>query len=264
MSEPRAAGEIHPTAIVDPGARVADSARIGPWTILGPGVEIGERVRIGANVLVERDTSVDEDCVISHGAVLGTDPQDLKYGGEPTRLVVGARTVIREYCTLNRATSATGVTRVGADCLLMAYVHVAHDCVVGDRVILGNGVQLAGHCTVQDWVIIGGLSGVHQFCRIGAHAFIGGASKATQDVPPFLIADGNPCEPHGINVVGLRRRGFDKEAIDALRGAYRDIFKSRERNIGQALDGIEGQGGLTPEVEYLVRFIRESERGIVT
>lgn len=254
---------IHATALVDPDARIDPSATVGPWTIVGPGVEVGRDVRIGAQVLVERDCSIGDGCRIDYGAVLGSDPQDVKYAGEPTRLEIGSRTVIREYCTLNRATSSTGVTRVGSDCLLMAYTHVAHDCVIGDRAILANAVQLGGHCRIGDWAILGGMTGVHQFTRVGPHAFVGGCSRVVQDVPPFLMAVGNPCEPHGINVVGLRRRGFEPSEVEALRRAYRALFKSRTRNLGQALDELE-VGGTGPAVGELVAFIRASERGVIT
>ncbi|MFO7588261.1 MAG: acyl-ACP--UDP-N-acetylglucosamine O-acyltransferase [Gemmatimonadota bacterium] len=255
---------IHPTALVDPGARVDPSATVGAWTIVGPGVEVGRDVRIGAHVLIERDSWIGEGCRIHHGAVLGSAPQDLKYAGEPTRLEVGPRTVIREYCTLNRATAATAVTRVGADCLLMAYTHVAHDCRVGDHAILANAVQLGGHSEIGDWAILGGMTGVHQFTRVGPHAFLGGCSRVVQDVPPFLMAVGNPCEPHGINVVGLRRRGFEPASIEGLRKAYRTLFKSRTRNLGQALDDLEADGAPDPTVAELIAFIRASERGIIT
>jgi UDP-N-acetylglucosamine acyltransferase len=215
-------------------------------------------------VLIERDTTVGDDCRVHYGAVLGSDPQDLKYADEPTRLEIGPRTVIREFCTLNRATAATGVTRVGADCLLMAYAHVAHDCRIGDHVIVANAVAMGGHCDLGDWVILGGLVGIHQFTRIGAHAFVGGCSRVVQDVPPFLMAVGNPCEPHGINVVGLRRRGFAAEEVEALRRAYRALFKSRTRNLGQVLAELESDPGIAPAVSDLVAFIRASERGIIT
>lgn len=263
MSEIAGAG-VHPTALVDPSARVDPTAHVGPGAILGPGVEVGKDARIGPRVLVERDTVVGDGCRVHFGAVLGSDPQDLKYAGEPTRLEVGPRTVIREFCTLNRATTATGVTRVGSDCLLMAYTHVAHDCRVGDHVILANAVTMGGHCEIGDWVILGGLVGIHQFTRIGPHAFVGGCSRVVQDVPPFLMAVGNPCEPRGINVVGLRRRGFVPSDVEALRRAYRALFMSRTRNLGQSLAELEAEGGVTAPVADLLAFIRASERGVIT
>lgn len=254
---------IHPSAIVDPDARVHVSATVGPYSIIGPGVEVGERVRIGSHVLVARDTRLAEDCVVHHGAVLGTDPQDLKYGGEPSRLEVGPRTTIREYCTLNRGTSEGGLTRVGSDCLLMAYVHVAHDCVVGDHSILANTVELGGHVELGPHVTIGGVTGVHQFVRIGAHAFVGACSKPTQDIPPFLLADGHPCTARGVNLIGLKRRGFSDDVLRRLRRAYREVYKS-SRNIGDALDAIAAWEETGPEIDLFVNFVRDSERGIIS
>lgn len=257
------AAGIHGTALVDPDAVVAESASIGPYSIVGPGVEIGERVRVGSHALIERDTRVAEACVVHHGAVLGTDPQDLKYRGEPSRLEVGPRTRIREFCTLNRGTGEGGVTRVGADCLLMAYTHVAHDCRVGDHAILANSTQLGGHVEVGRHVTIGGVTGIHQFVRIGDHAFIGACSKATQDVPPFLLVDGHPCTARGVNLIGLKRRGFDEAALRRLRRAFKALYKSN-RNTREALDEIEGWEDTGPEIERLVAFVRASERGIVS
>lgn len=254
---------IHATAIIDPQAEVAASATVGPHAIVGPGVRVGERVRISSHVRLERDTRVGDDCVVYHGAVLGTDPQDLKYDGEPSRLEIGPRTTIREYCTLNRGTGENGVTRVGSDCLLMAYVHVAHDCVLGDRVVLANGVQLGGHVEIGDHATIGGLTGVHQFVRIGAHAFVGACSKPTQDVPPYLLVDGHPCVARGVNVVGLKRRGFETAVLRRLRTVYRTVYKST-RNVGDAVDEIAAWEDRGPEVDHFLDFIRASERGIVS
>jgi UDP-N-acetylglucosamine acyltransferase len=254
---------IHPTALIDPGAAVAESATVGPYAIVGPGVVVGERSRIGSHVLIERDTTIGEDCVIHHGAVLGSDAQDLKYDGESSRLEVGARTTVREYCTLNRGTGEGGMTRVGSDCLLMAYVHVAHDCEVGDHTILANSTHLGGHVLIGEHATIGGVSGIHQFVRIGAYAFVGACSKATQDVPPYFLVDGHPCVARGINLVGLRRRGFSAEALRSLRRAYRAMYKS-SRNIGDAIDEIEGWSDAGPEVRTLLEFVRTSERGIVS
>lgn len=254
---------VHPTALIDPEASVAGSATVGPYAIVGPGVRVGERVRVGSHALIERDTTVGDDCVIHHGAVLGSDPQDLKYDGEPSRLEVGARTTVREYCTLNRGTGESGLTRVGSDCLLMAYVHVAHDCEVGDHAILANSTHLGGHVQIGRYATIGGVTGIHQFVRIGDYAFIGACSKATQDVPPYFLVDGHPCVARGINLVGLRRRGFTDEALRGLRRAYRAMYKSN-RNIGDALDEIGSWTDAGPEVRTLVEFVRASERGVVS
>ncbi len=264
QAESTIGGGVHATAIVHPDARVDPSAHVGPGTVIGPGVEIESGVRIGACAVIYRDTRIGAGSRISNGASVGTDPQDLKYAGEPTRLEIGERTTIREFCTLNRGTAATGLTRIGSDCLLMAYTHVGHDCDIGDHVILANAVQLGGHVTIGDRAILGAGVGVHQFTRIGAHSFVGGMSRVVQDVAPYLLVVGNPCAARGINLIGLQRRGFSKNSIAALRTAYRDLFRSRSLNLGQAADELESRGELTPEVDNLIAFIRASERGIVT
>lgn len=256
-------GVRHRTAIIHDEARLADSVTVGPFAIIGPGVELAEGVRVGAHAVLERNTRVGEDCEIHPGAVLGTDPQDLKFEGEESWLEVGRRTVVREYATLNRGTAESGLTRVGSDCLVMAYAHVAHDCRVGDHVILSNAVNMAGHVEIEDHVIVGGVTAIHQFVRIGAHAFVGGGSRLPQDVVPYTIVAGNPCAAYGINLTGLRRRGFDKETIGALRDAYRTIFQS-DLNIGAALDHLEAEGPNVPEVRQMIDFVRASERGITT
>ena len=257
-------GTIHPSAVIDPNARLHETADVGPGCLIGPGVEIGPRVWLGANVVIDKDTSIGEDCRIFHGAVLGSDPQDLKYAGESTTLEIGPRTIIREYCTMNRGTADLGSTRVGSDCLFMAGTHVAHDCQVGNHVILANVAMAGGHVTIGDHAILGALVGVHQFTRIGEHAFVGGASKIAQDIPPYVLADGNPCAARGINTVGLRRRGFTKSAIDQLRRAFRTLYRNRELNLGQALAVLEAQEDAAPEVTNLIRFIRASERGVIS
>lgn len=253
----------HPTAIIDPDALIASSASVGPYAVIGPGVEVDDRVQIGPHVYLERDTRVGEDCRIGFGAVLGTDPQDLKYTGERTFLEVGPRTVIREYATLNRGTAVSGKTVVGADSLIMAYAHVAHDCRIGDHVVLANAVNMGGHVQIDDWAIVGGVTAIHQFVHIGCHSFVGGGSRLPQDVAPYLMVAGNPCAAFGLNSVGLRRRGFAPEALQALRDAYRRIFQS-DQNIGQSLDALEAQGEHGEEVERLITFIRASRRGITT
>lgn len=256
-------GTIHPTAIIDPRATVAESATIGPYSIIGPNVVIGDRVRVDSHVLVERDTVVGDDCRLCNGAVLGTDPQDLKYAGEPTRLEVGQRTTIREYATLNRGTADAGTTRVGDECLIMAYAHVSHDSQVGNHVIIANCVGMGGHVEVGDWAIIGGVTAIHQFVRIGKHSFVGGGSRVPQDVVPYTLVAGSPCAAFGLNLVGLRRRGFARESIQQLRDAYRTIFQSN-LNVTQALEALESQAGRSPEVDHVIEFIRNSDRGITT
>ena len=244
-------------------AELADSVSVGPFAVIGAGVALDEGVRVGPHVLIERNTRVGADCEIHHGAVLGTDPQDLKYEGEESWLEVGDRTVVREYATLNRGTAASGETRIGAECLVMAYAHVAHDCRIGDHVILSNAVNMAGHVEIDDHAIVGGVTAIHQFVRIGAHAFVGGGSRLAQDAVPYTIVAGNPCKAYGINVTGLRRRGFEKETITALRQAYRTLFQS-ELNIGAALERLESEQPGTGEVREMIEFVRASERGITT
>lgn len=252
---------VHPTALVDAGAELAEGVSVGPFTVIGPGVRIGAGTRIDSSVLIERDTEVGAGCRISHGAVLGTDPQDLKYAGEPTRLIVGDRTTIREYATLNRGTSAQGYTRVGSDCMLMSYVHVAHDCLIGDRVVLSNAVNMAGHVTIGDWAIVGGMTPIHQFVRIGAHAFIGGQSRISKDIPPFVKAAGIPVELYGLNSVGLQRRGFDEEVRRELKRAYRLVFGSN-LNTTQAVLRAREELRALPEVEAFLAFFEATARGV--
>ena len=252
----------HPTAIVDESARIHESATIGPYTVVGPDVEIGARARIGPHVTIERDTRIGEDCRVWPGAVLGTDPQDLKYVGERTWLEIGPRTRIREYATVNRGTAATGKTVVGEDCLLMAYAHVAHDCRLGDHVVLANAVNLAGHVHIGDWAIIGGVSGVHQFVRIGRHSMVGGASRVLQDVAPFTLVAGNPCRAYGLNRIGLTRRGFAVESLTELRIAFRRLFQSGTPT-GRAAEELFRQSPHA-EVRELARFVLDSSRGITT
>lgn len=254
---------IHPTALVDPAARLGAGVEVGPWCVVGPGVEVGDGTSLGPGVLVERNTTIGAGCRLFKGAVLGTDPQDLKYVGEDTWLRVGDRTVIREYCTLNRGTTASGETVVGSDCLLMAYTHIAHDCRLGDHVIISNGTQMAGHVVVEDWVTLSGLVAIHQFVRIGTHAFVGGGSRIPQDVPPYVRVVGNPPRLYGLNSVGLERRGVSQEARNLLKKTYRILFQS-SLNMSQALTRAEAEVEPLPEVQRLLNFIRSSERGITS
>ncbi|HSH75633.1 MAG TPA: acyl-ACP--UDP-N-acetylglucosamine O-acyltransferase [Longimicrobiales bacterium] len=260
--ESRAETQVHPTAIVDPDAVLGAGVTVGPWALIGPGVRIGDGTEIGPRVLVERDTILGEDCFIANGAVLGTDPQDLKYKGEHTTLQVGDRTIVREFATLNRGTSASGRTVVGSDCLLMAYTHVAHDCEIGNHVILANSVNMAGHVLVEDWAIVGGVTPIHQFVRIGAHAFVGGGSRVPQDVPPYCRAAGNPPKLYGLNSVGLERRGLSVEVRRALKHAYRVLFQGDE-NLSHAVKRAEQEVASIPEVRQMLEFIRASERGVI-
>jgi UDP-N-acetylglucosamine acyltransferase len=253
---------IHPTAIVDPGARLADGVSIGPFSIIEKDVEIGAETQIHSHVYVANGARIGKNCQIHHGAVISSTPQDLKFAGEETVLEIGDNTIIREYCDLNRGTRDRGKSVIGEGCFLMAYTHVAHDCWIGNKVILANCVQLAGHVTVEDRVSLGGLVPVHQFCSIGQHAFIGGGFRVVQDVPPYILAAGEPLTYKGLNIVGLRRRGFSQEAISALRKCYRYLYQSR-LNTSQALEKIRTEMEITTEIKAVIQFFGKSERGII-
>lgn len=252
---------IHATAVVDPTARLDETAEVGAYAIIGPDVTIGADTRVYPHAVIERDTTIGERCAIHYGAVIGGDPQDLKYEGEPTTCIIGNDTVIREYVTINRGTRALGRTQVGDGCLLMAYVHVAHDCQIGDHVILSNAVNLAGHVTVDEQAIVGGMTPVHQFVRIGAHAFVGGASRVQKDIPPYVKVAGNPAALYGLNSVGLERRNFPENVRNELKRAYRLFFNSK-MNITQALQRARAELHPYPEVVRFITFIAESERGV--
>lgn len=252
---------VHGTALVDATAQLGDGASVGPYSVVGPSVVIGPETRIGPHVFIERNTTIGRDCRIHAGAVVGSDPQDLKYGGEETELVVGDRTVIREYATLNRGTAALGRTQVGSDCLLMSYSHVAHDCTLGDHVIVSNAVNMGGHVSIGDWAIVGGLTAIHQFVRIGAHAFVGGAARVQKDVPPFVKAAGSPLALYGLNSVGLQRRGFSDAVRAELKKAYRLLFHSTY-NVTQALERARADLEPSPELDAFLSFIEGSERGV--
>ena len=254
---------VHPTAIVDADANVGPGVVVGPYSIVGPGVVVGRGTVLGPHVLVERDTTLGEECQIAKGAVIGSDPQDLKYEGEPSQLVVGDRTVVREYATLNRGTRASGKTVVGSDCLIMAYAHVAHDCEIGNHVVLSNAVNMAGHVVIEDWANVGGLTAIHQYVRIGAHSFIGGGSRVPQDIPPYLRVAGNPVKLYGLNTVGLERRGVSEDVKRALKQAYQVLFQSK-LTLTRALDLAETEVPQIPEVRHLLTFIRSSKRGVAT
>jgi UDP-N-acetylglucosamine acyltransferase len=253
---------IDDRAVVDPGARLGAGVEIGPFCVVGPDVSIGDRTRLASHVTVEGPTELGPDNVVSPMASIGGPPQDLKYAGESTRLVVGARNRIREFCTVNRGTAGGGgVTTIGDDNLLMAYVHVAHDCRVGSRTIFGNAATLAGHVEVGDDAVVGAFSGVHQFCRVARHAFIGGYSVVTRDALPWVVTVGNRATSHGLNAVGLERKGYPEETVSALKNCYRLLFRSKLR-LDEALDRVESELGHVPEVRYFVEFVRGSERGV--
>ncbi|RMD82426.1 MAG: acyl-ACP--UDP-N-acetylglucosamine O-acyltransferase [Candidatus Dadabacteria bacterium] len=253
---------MHPTAIVAEGARIGRGTRIGPYAVIGEGVSIGEDCWIGAHVVIEGETSLGARNRVFPFASLGTDPQDLKYRGEATRLEIGDRNTIREFATMNRGTAGGGgVTRVGDDNLFMAYSHVAHDCRVGNHVVLANAATLAGHVTVEDYAIVGGLVAIHQHARVGESALLGGGAMVSLDVPPFCIAAGDRARLHGLNVIGLQRRGFDKQTISDLRGAYRVLFQSSLK-LRDALAELRSRYPNSPRVEQMARFIESSQRGI--
>ena len=252
---------VHPSAIVDDTAELDHGVSVGPWAFVGPGVKVGANSIIGPSAMVERNVTLGRECRIFKGAVLGTEPQDLKFAGENTELTIGDRTVIREFATLNRGTSAARRTVVGSDCLLMAYTHVAHDCHLGNHVIMSNAVNLAGHVEIEDWATLGGVTPVHQFVRIGTHAFVGGGSRISQDVPPYCRVAGSPAKLYGLNSVGLERRGMSAEVRRTLKQAYRFLFQSN-LNVSQGLEKVKAEVENRPEVEHLVGFIERSERGI--
>jgi len=253
---------IHPTALVDPKAELDDGVEVGPFAVIEANVKIGKNCKIGPHAHIAQGARLSSEVKVHTGAVLATVPQDLKFGNEETTLEVGERTVIREYATLNRGTHEHWKTTVGSECLIMAYAHVAHDCVIGNHCILANSVTLAGHVVLEDWVSLGGLVPVHQFVRIGQHSFIGGGYRVPKDVPPYILALGEPLTFGGLNSVGLTRRGFSQEAMLQIKRAYRKLFKSN-LNVSQALAKIRENGEMTAEVRIILEFIEKSERGII-
>ncbi len=254
---------IHPTAIVDPRAKLATNVTVGPYTIIDGDVEIGEGTTIGAHNVITGRTTIGRDNRIFHFCSIGEANQDKKYQGEPTRLEIGDGNTIREYCTLNRGTAQDkGVTRVGNDNWIMAYCHVAHDCVVGDHTVFANHATLAGHVEIGDWTILGGFVGVHQFVKVGAHVMAGISSVVTQDVPPYLTIAGHPCTPRGINSEGLKRRGFSADAIAALKRAFRTLYKSG-LSFADARAQLEREAAGAPEVKPFADFLASSTRGIL-
>ena len=253
---------IHPTAVVDPTAVIGPSTTIGPYSVIGAGVTLGEGCRVHNHVSIAGPTHIGDGNEFYPFCSIGQRSQDLKYKEEPTYLEIGNHNTFREFVTVNRGTAPGSVTRIGSHGTFLAYAHVAHDCTVGSHVIFSNNGTLAGHVTVGDHAVVGGLSGVHQFCRIGDHAIIGGCTKIVQDVPPFLIADGNPAEVRGVNMIGLERRGFTSESIRELREAYKIIYRSN-KNTAQALEQLREQFPKSDTVGALVTFITSSDRGIV-
>ncbi|MGQ9685575.1 MAG: acyl-ACP--UDP-N-acetylglucosamine O-acyltransferase [Thiobacillaceae bacterium] len=254
---------IHPTAIVHPGARIGRNVSIGAYSIIGEHVEIGDDCEIGHHAVITGHTRIGRGNRIFHFVSLGQPPQDKKYAGEATRLEIGDGNTIREFCTLNIGTiQDRGVTRIGNDNWIMAYVHIAHDCVVGDHTIFANNATLAGHVIVDDYAILGGFTGVHQFCRIGAHVITGIASVVRQDIPPYVTASGNPAAPHGINGEGLKRRGYSADAMRAIKRAYRLLYRSG-LSLAEARTAIEAEAKAHPELKALADFLTVPGRGII-
>ncbi|MDR2452679.1 MAG: acyl-ACP--UDP-N-acetylglucosamine O-acyltransferase [Candidatus Accumulibacter sp.] len=254
---------IHPTAIIHSNARLGAGVSVGPYSIIGEHVEIGDNTWIGPHVVITGVTRIGRDNRIHPFCSIGDAPQDKKYGGEPTRLEIGERNTIREYCQFNTGTvQDAGVTRIGSDNWIMGYVHIAHDCRVGDRTIFANNSQLAGHVHVDDWAVLGGYTGVHQFCRVGAHTMTAVGTVVLQDIPPYVMAAGNTATPYGINVKGLKRRGFPAEALLALKRAYRTLYKSGLM-LEEARTRLAQEAREHPEIQPILDFLAVSKRGII-
>ncbi len=253
---------IHPTAIISPDADIAPDVEIGAFAIVGEGCTIGAGSVIAPRATLERNVTLGLSVRVGIGTILGGAPQDLKYAGEETTVEIDDGTVIREYATINRGTAHSFKTTVGKNCLIMSYVHIGHDCRIGDSVILSNVVQLAGHVAIDDKAIISGMAAVHQFARIGRHSFIGGMSRVSKDIPPFLKAVGNPVKLYGLNTVGLQRSGMDDATILELKRAYRLLFRS-DLNLTQAIERAQSELEPLPEVKELIGFVEASDRGVV-
>ena len=255
--------KIHPTAIIDPGAKLADDVEVGPYSVIGEHVEIGAGTRIGSHAVLTGHTRIGAHNQIFHFVSLGEAPQDKKYAGEPTRLEIGDHNVIREFCTFNTGTiQQQSVTRIGSHNWIMAYVHIAHDCMIGDHTVFANNASLAGHVEIGDWTILGGFTGIHQFCKVGAHVMTGISSVVFKDIPPFIMAAGQPAAPHGLNSEGLRRRGFSPEALSALKGAYKTLYRDGNTLV-EAQQKLEMDAPAHPEIRQLLDFLSRAERGII-
>ncbi|MBV9008958.1 MAG: acyl-ACP--UDP-N-acetylglucosamine O-acyltransferase [Verrucomicrobia bacterium] len=254
--------QIHPSAIIDPSARIGDGTMIGPYCIVGADVALGENCWLQNHITLAGPMRAGRGNKFYAYCSIGQQTQDLKYAGEPTHLEIGDENTFREFCTVNRSTKSDGTTRIGSCGNFLAYSHIGHDCVVGDAVVFSNNGTLAGHVQVGDHAVMGGLTAVHQFCRIGRFAITGGCSKIVQDVPPFMIADGNPAEIRGINIVGMERAGFDAETVKAIKEAFRLIYRA-SLNTRQAIEAIRDQIAPRPEITHLIEFIEQSERGII-
>lgn len=254
---------IHPTAVVSPDAEIGSNVQIGPFCVIGAGVVLGDDCVLHSHVVLEGPARFGKGNEFFPFACIGGKTQDLKYAGEPTFLEVGDHNVFRENTTVHRSTIAETPTRIGDHNLLLCYAHVAHDCQLGNHIILSNSVGLAGHIVVEDHAIVSGFAACHQFCRIGRHSIVGGLSKIVQDVPPFMIVDGNPASTRGVNAIGLQRRGFSEEDMRALKNAYKKLFLKKDGSLSQSLSSLKAtHTGDNPQVGHLIAFIEASERGI--
>jgi UDP-N-acetylglucosamine acyltransferase len=254
---------IHPTAIIEDGAELGVRVSVGPYAVIRKDVKIGDGTSVDTHAVIEGRATIGENCRIGIGAVIGNPPQDLKYAGEDTEVVIGDNTTIREYVTINKGTTDRQRTQIGSNCLLMSYVHVAHDCLVGNEVILANCATLAGHLTIEDQVIVGGMTPIHQFVRVGKMAILGGGSKIVKDIPPFSKVAGNPSRIYGLNTIGLQRKGYSKEERAKLKKAYKIIFRSKLMTV-KAIDKIAAESYFeSPSVKHMVDFIAGSTRGVI-
>ncbi|MEJ6951246.1 acyl-ACP--UDP-N-acetylglucosamine O-acyltransferase [Halanaerobiaceae bacterium ANBcell28] len=254
--------KVHPSAIINPGAKIGTNVEIGPYSIIGENVEIGEGTIVGSHVVIDGWTKIGKNNQIFHGASIGLEPQDLKYKGQETYLFIGDNNIIREYVTIHRGTeTGLGETWVGNNNMIMAYCHIAHDCQLGNHIIMTNASNLAGHVIVEDHAVLSGLSGVHQFVRIGKMAMVGAHSKVVKDVPPYVLVDGHPARVNGINVVGLRRNGVKPELRHEIKRAYKMLYRSN-LNISQSIERMDQELDASEEIEHFLRFLRNAQRGI--
>jgi UDP-N-acetylglucosamine acyltransferase len=253
--------QIHPTAIVDPAAKIGADVTIGPYSIVGPHVTLGDGCTLHSNVLIQGHTTIGRGNVFMHSAVIGTQPQDLKYNGEPTQLIIGDNNTFREFCTINLSATMDEPTTIGSNGLFMAYCHVAHNCQIGSNVIIANAVNLAGHIHIHDFVTLGGMTAVHQFVKIGAYAFVGGKSGVKKDVPPYTRGEGFPYVVGGLNSVGLQRKGFSREQITAIKEIYK-LFYSSGMNVSQAKEAARALPHRTTEQNIFLEFVEQADRGI--
>ncbi|HZO90764.1 MAG TPA: acyl-ACP--UDP-N-acetylglucosamine O-acyltransferase [Chthonomonadaceae bacterium] len=260
MSELPQKPRIHPTAIIDPSAEIEPGVQIGPYCILGENVYIGAGAKLHAHVTIEKNTRIGRNCEVFGGAIIGGPPQDLKYKGEKSYVIIGENNIIRECVTIHCATGEGNITRLGDNNMLMAYAHVGHNCDIGNHVTIASYVGISGHVTVEDYVNFGGICGVHQYCRIGTLAMIGGMSGVVQDVPPFMLANGRPAKVYDINVRGLRRAGISAKVRGELRAAYKLLYRA-DLNVSQAIEAIEEEIEKSPELEHLLQFIRSTKNG---